>query len=117
MAGYNGSIFAYGQTGSGKTHTVMGVLDSKELVRGRRGGASGRMQAAQTLAACRLRFSMCDAAMSSLACQQQRWLHSTAVERLWLYPGHHALALPPVMPDASMLCSCAPTEGPGPPRV
>jgi hypothetical protein len=39
LAGYNSSIFAYGQTGSGKTHTVLGQLNSAELVRAGPGAA------------------------------------------------------------------------------
>ena len=32
LKGYNGTIFAYGQTGAGKTYSMMGNMDSEDLV-------------------------------------------------------------------------------------
>jgi len=34
LEGYNGTIFAYGQTGCGKTHTMMGLQDKGDDLKG-----------------------------------------------------------------------------------
>lgn len=124
MAGYNSSIFAYGQTGSGKTHTVMGVLDDKELVRPQTwAGASTRLHLPRAPATYRSTCyppcdAICDAAClpsTLLANHLQQWRNTVVPAR----NQQHDLivAAPCAAAGTNMLCSAAPAERPGPARV